>query len=124
MQTLEQAAILAAVALLARHLAVLVTAAAVNTLVADAALEEALAALTGDDAIVQACGTISTDEASTLVSWIIYIGKRNTKKKEWVKTMSTHVSSLIHPDIKKQTVGAKPCWWHNFLIEFMKVVGA
>lgn len=81
LQTLEQTAILAAVALFARHLTVLVAAAAVNTLVADAALEEALAALTRDDAIVQACGTISTDEASTLVSWIIYIGKRNTKKR-------------------------------------------
>lgn len=71
LQTLEQAAVLAAVALLARHLAVLVAAAAVHTLVADAALEEALAALAGDDAIVQACGAISTDKASTLVSWII-----------------------------------------------------
>lgn len=101
MQTLEQAAILAAVALLARHLAVLVAAAAVNTLVADAALEEALAALTGDDAIVQACGTISTDEASTLVSWIIYTGK-HTKKKERVRTMSTHLSTLNHPDIKNK----------------------
>lgn len=62
---------MAAVALLARHLAVLVAAAAVHALVADAALEEALAALTGDDAIVQACGAVSTDKANTWVSCII-----------------------------------------------------
>lgn len=80
LQTLEQAAVLAAVALLPRHLTVLVTAAAVHALITDTALEEALAALAGDDAIVQACGTISTDKASTLVSWIICI------RKEWKKT--------------------------------------
>ena len=71
LQTLEQAAVLAAVALLARHLAVLVAAAAVHALVADAALEEALAALAGDDAIVQACGAVATDEARALVSLVI-----------------------------------------------------
>lgn len=52
LQTLEQTTVLAAVALLARHLTVLVTAAAIHALVADAPLEEALAPLTGDDAIV------------------------------------------------------------------------
>lgn len=71
LQTLEQAAVLAAVALLARHLAVLVPAAAVDALVADAALEEALAALAGDDAIVQARGPVPADEAGSLVSRII-----------------------------------------------------
>lgn len=75
LQALEQAAVLAAVALLARHLAVLVAAAAVHALVADAPLEEAFATLTGDDAIVQACGAIPTDKASTLVSWIICRGR-------------------------------------------------
>lgn len=80
LQTLEQAAVLAAVALLARHLTVLVAVAAVHALVADAALEEALAALAGDDAIVQACGAISTDKASTLVSRIIYRGKKHRGK--------------------------------------------
>lgn len=74
LQTLEQAAVLAAVALLARHLTVLVAAAAVHALVADAALEEALAAFTRYDAIVQACGAISADKTSTLVSWIICRG--------------------------------------------------
>lgn len=83
LQTLEQAAVLAAVALLARHLAVLVAAAAVHTLVANAALEEALAALTGDDAIVQACSAISTDKASTLVSWIICRGWEKIKKRKF-----------------------------------------
>ena len=80
LQTLEQAAVLAAVALLARHLAVLVAAAAVHALVPDAALEEALAALAGDDAIVQACGAVSTDKASTLVSWIICRGTGKERK--------------------------------------------
>lgn len=97
LQTLEQAAVLAAVALLARHLTVLVAAAAVHALVADAALEEALAALTGDDAIVQACGAISTDKASTLVSWIICIGKQNIKKRGAIRSISTHFITLIHP---------------------------
>ena len=82
LQTLEQTAVLAAVALLARHLAVLVTAAAIHPLVADAALEEALAALAGDDAIVQACGAISTDEASTLVSCIICRGEKQEQKRK------------------------------------------
>lgn len=77
LQTLEEAAVLAAVALLPRHLAVLVPAAAVDALVADAALEEALAALAGNDAIVQACGAVSTDKAGTLVTWIICT--RNTR---------------------------------------------
>lgn len=76
MQALEQAAVLAAVPLLARHLAVLVAAAAVHALVADAALEEALAALAGDDPIVEARGTISTDEAGALVSRIICSGDK------------------------------------------------
>lgn len=71
LQALEQAAVLAAVPLFARHLAVLVAAAAVHALVADAALEEALAALAGDDAIVEACGTVAADEAGALVSLII-----------------------------------------------------
>ena len=71
LQTLEKAAVLAAVALLARHLAVLVAAAAVNALVADAALEEAFAALAGNDAIVQPRGPVSADKAGTLVPWII-----------------------------------------------------
>lgn len=78
MQALEQAAVLAAVPLLARHLAVLVAAAAVHALVADAALEEALAALAGDDAIVEARGAISTDEAGALVSRIICSGDKVT----------------------------------------------
>ena len=68
LQTLEKAAVLAAVALLARHLAVLVSAAAVDALVADAPLEEALAALAGDDAVVQARGAVTTDEAGARVS--------------------------------------------------------
>lgn len=71
LQALEQTAVLAAVPLLARHLTVLVAAAAVHALVADAALKEALAALAGDDAIVQASGTVATDEARALVSLII-----------------------------------------------------
>lgn len=71
LQTLEQAAVLAPVPLLAGHLAVLVPAAAVDALVADAALEEALAALAGNDAIVQACGPIPADEAGPLVRRII-----------------------------------------------------
>lgn len=71
LQTLEQAAVLAAVALLAGHFTVLVAAAAVNALVADAALEEALAALAGDDAIVEARGSVPTDKAGSLVPWII-----------------------------------------------------
>lgn len=62
---------MAAVALLARHFAVFVSAASVHTLVADAALEEALAALAGDDAIVQARRTVATDEAQAWVSLII-----------------------------------------------------
>lgn len=88
LQTLEQAAVLAAVALLARHLAVLVAAAAVHALVADAPLEEALAALAGDDAIVQACGTVSTDKASTLVSWIICRDTQQRTGKETFRTTS------------------------------------
>lgn len=90
LQTLEQAAVLAAVALLPRHLTVLVTAAAVHALIADTALEEALAALAGDDAIMQACGTISTDKASTLVSWIICI------RKEWKKTSEKTCLRVSH----------------------------
>lgn len=74
LQTLEQAAVLAPVPLLARHLAVLVPAAAVDPLVADAALEEALAALAGNDAIVQARGPVPADEAGALVSRIICSG--------------------------------------------------
>ena len=62
---------MAPVALLARHLAVLVAAAAVHAFVADAALEEPLAALAGNDAIVQACGTVAADEAGTQLSRII-----------------------------------------------------
>lgn len=75
LQTLEQAAVLAPVALLARHLAVLVPAAAIDALVADAALEEALAALAGNDAIVQARGPVPADEAGSLVSRIICSGR-------------------------------------------------
>lgn len=106
LQTLEQAAVLAAVALLARHLAVLVTAAAVHALVADAALEEALAALAGDDAIVQACGAISTDKASTLVSWIICAGKEDIKGKG--EHLEPFPPTSLH--LFKEIVGAKPCW--------------
>lgn len=72
---------MAAIALLARHLAVLVAAAAVDALVADAALEEALAALAGDDAIVQACGAVSTDKAGPLVRWIIWGEERDVRGK-------------------------------------------
>lgn len=111
LQTLEQATVLAAVALLARHLAVLVAAAAVHALVADAALEEALAALARDDAIVQACGAISTDETSTLVSWIICRGKKKKKEKRRREDLETFPSNfaLIHPRSveKKKRVGAK-----------------
>ncbi len=93
LQTLEQAAVLAAVALLARHLAVLVAAAAVHALVADAAFEEALAALAGDDAIVQACGAISTNKAGTLVSWIICRGKDKIKKREAFRSILFYTGS-------------------------------
>lgn len=72
LQALEQTAVLAAVALLARHLAVAVAAAAVDALVADAALEEALAALAGDDSVVQAGGAVSADEARALLCLVIW----------------------------------------------------
>lgn len=102
LQTLEQAAVLAAVALLPRHLAVLVTAAAVHALIADTALEEALAALTGDDAIVQACGAISTDKASTLVSWIICMRKEWKKTSERRACVCLTVCTVIHPHFYKK----------------------
>lgn len=103
LQTLEQAAVLAAVALLPRHLAVLVTAAAVHALITDTAFEEALAAFTGDDAIVQACGAISTDKASTLVSWIICIRKecKKASEKMYVRACLS-VCTVIHPDFYKK----------------------
>lgn len=108
LQTLEQAAVLAAVALLARHLAVLVAAAAVHALVADAALEEALAALTGDDAIVQACGAISANKASTLVSWIICRRKDKIKKREAFRTIPpTFFYTDSSTPFKKNIVGVK-----------------
>lgn len=124
LQTLEQAAVLAAVALLARHLAVLVAAAAVHTLVPDAALEEALAALAGDDAIVQACGAVSTDKASTLVSWIICRGTGKRKKTEAFRTISTHFFTLIHPHREEKKWVQKPRCRRKFLIEIMGAVGA
>lgn len=71
LQALEQPAVLAAVALLAGHDAVLVAAAAVHALVADAPLEEALAALAGDDAIVQPRGSVPTDQAGSLIHPLI-----------------------------------------------------
>lgn len=104
LKALKQAAVLAAVALLARHLAVFVAAAAVHALVADAALEEALAALAGDDAIVQACGAISTDKASTLVSWIICRGKESGHRRGF-RAISI-IFTVIHLKLKKG-VGAK-----------------
>lgn len=94
LQTLEQAAVLAAIALLARHLTVLVPVAAVHALVADAPLEEALAALTGDDAIVQACGAVSTDKASTLVSCIIYREKKDRKLELFEPTYPSHCHKM------------------------------
>lgn len=100
LKALEQAAVLAAVALLAWHLAVFVAAAAVHALVADAALEEALAALAGDDAIVQACGAISTDKASTLVSWIICRWKESGHRRGF-RTISISVFTVIHLKLKK-----------------------
>lgn len=89
LQTLEQAAVLAAVALLARHLAVLVPAAAINALVADAALEEAFAALAGNDAIVETRGAVPTDEAGTLVSWIICTKDTHTQSHKHVWGVTT-----------------------------------
>lgn len=71
LQALEQAAVLAAVALLAGHDAVLVAAAPVHSLVADAPLEEALAALAGDDAIVQPRGPVPADQAGSLIHPLI-----------------------------------------------------
>lgn len=71
LQALEQPAVLAAVALLAGHDAVLVAAAAVHALVADAPLEEALAALAGDDAIVQPRGPVPADQAGSLIHPLI-----------------------------------------------------
>lgn len=100
LKALKQAAVLAAVALLAWHLAVFVPAAAVHALVADAALEEALAALAGDDAIVQACGAISTDKASTLVSWIICRWKESGHRRGF-RAISISVFTVIHLKLKK-----------------------
>lgn len=71
LQALEQPAVLAAVALFARHLAVLVAAAAIDALVADTALEEALAALAGNNAIVQSCGAVSANKTRALLSLVI-----------------------------------------------------
>lgn len=71
LQALEQPAVLAAVALLAGHDAVLVAAASVHALVADAPLEEALAALAGDDAIVQPRGPVPADQAGPLIHPLI-----------------------------------------------------
>lgn len=71
LEALEQPAVLAPVALLAGHDAVLVPAASVHALVADAPLEEALAALAGDDAIVQPRGPVPADQAGSLIHPLI-----------------------------------------------------
>lgn len=72
LEALEQAAILAPVPLLPRHDTVLVTTAPIYPLVANAPLEKSLAAFTGDDSIVQACGTVPTNETGSLFSPIIW----------------------------------------------------
>lgn len=71
LEALEQAAVLAPVALLAGHDAVLVAAASVDALVADAALEEALAALAGDDPVVQPRRAVAADQAGALIHTLI-----------------------------------------------------
>lgn len=72
LEAFEQAAVLAPVPLLPRHNTVLVTTAPIHPLVANAPLEKPLAALTGDDPIVQACSTVPTNEAGPLFSPIIW----------------------------------------------------
>jgi len=61
-----QSAILTAVTLLAGHLAVLVPVAAVDSLVANTAFEEALTPLTGNDAIVQSRRPVTADQTPAL----------------------------------------------------------
>lgn len=71
LEALEQPAVLAPVALLAGHDAVLVPAASVDPLVADAPFEEPLAALAGDDPIVQPRGPVPADQAGSLIHPLI-----------------------------------------------------
>ena len=72
LETLEQAAVLASVPLLPGHDTVLVTTASIHSFVANASLEETLAALAGDDAIVQACSAVPTDETCPLFSSVVW----------------------------------------------------
>lgn len=72
LEAFEQAAVLAPVSLLPRHDTVLVTAAPIHPLVANAPLEKPFAALTGDNSIVQACGAVPTNETGSLFSPIIW----------------------------------------------------
>lgn len=72
LEAFEQAAVLAPVPLLPRHDTVLVTAAPIDPLVANAALEKPFAALTGDDSIMQAGGAVPTNETGALFSPVIW----------------------------------------------------
>lgn len=72
LEAFEQAAVLAPVPLLPRHDTVLVTAAPIHPLVANAALEKPFAALTGDDSIMQAGGAVPANETGALFSPVIW----------------------------------------------------
>jgi hypothetical protein len=74
LETLEQAAVLTSVPLLPGHDTVLVTTAPIHPFVANAPLEKPLAALAGDDPIVQARSAVPTDETGSLFSSIIWDG--------------------------------------------------